>query len=69
MMRAHEVPRPCHASETAKHLPHQVNDVTAADLNRDGRLDLLIAAGRPNCDSGFGKGFVGGNGTFGAPIE
>jgi hypothetical protein len=48
--------------------------VTVADLDHDGRLDLIVAAGRPNSDSGFGEGFVlvfhgQGDGTFAAPVE
>jgi len=51
-----------------------VTDVTASDVNRDGRLDLLVSAGRPDHFYGFGDGsaFVltgNGNGTFGTPIR
>ena len=50
------------------------SDVTASDVNRDGRLDLLVSAGRPDHSFGFGEGFAfvllnNGNGTFGTPAR
>jgi len=55
-------------------LGHQANDVTVADANRDGHLDLLVAAGEPDTLGGFGEGDVfvllgAGDGTFGPPVD
>ena len=50
------------------------SDVTASDVNRDGRLDLLVSAGRPDHSFGLGEGFAfvllnSGSGTFGTPTR
>jgi regulation of enolase protein 1 (concanavalin A-like superfamily) len=55
-------------------LGRPVTDVTAADVNRDGRLDLLASAGEPDTLGSDGEGEVfvlpgTGSGTFGAPTQ
>ena len=53
----------------------RATDVTSADVNRDGRTDLLVSAGRAEeFGSAEGSGFVlmlagNGDGTFRAPVE
>jgi regulation of enolase protein 1 (concanavalin A-like superfamily) len=61
-------------SATEIRLGPWVTDVTATDVNRDGRLDLLVSAGRPDHFAGFGEGFAfvlpgNGNGSFGVPVR
>ena len=52
-----------------------VTDATVADVNGDGRIDLLVSAGRAeDVFTGRGAGFVlvlpgNGDGTFGSPVE
>ncbi len=55
-------------------MPHQVTDATAGDVNRDGRIDLILSAGQFEAGFNRGDGFVlvlsgNGNGTFGTPVE
>ena len=55
-------------------LAKPVFDATAADVNGDGRVDLLLSGGRVEDISDFGSGFVlvlpgNGNGTFQTPVE
>ena len=61
-------------SATEIRLGPWVTDVTASDVNRDGRLDLLVSAGRSEHTFGPGEGFAfvlpgNGNGTFGTPTR
>ncbi len=53
---------------------YETTDVTAGDVNRDGRVDVLVSAGSPNSlyRSGVGSMFVllgKGNGTFDSATE
>jgi hypothetical protein len=55
-------------------LARPVSDATARDVNGDGRIDLLVSAGRPEFLGGPGDGDVlvlpgNGDGTFAAPVE